>query len=98
MIMAIHSNIRHWRRCERRAEIALVIGPVAPLVMSVVPTCPACVASSIVPIFLVVCDSLLLFKLEASLAFEKLVLTLLRKHSYLDTVMHVMPLIAHIQR
>ncbi|HEX4203200.1 MAG TPA: hypothetical protein VHZ51_03170 [Ktedonobacteraceae bacterium] len=34
MTITTHSNIRHCRRFERRLEIALVIGPVAPPTIS----------------------------------------------------------------
>src|SRR5215469_18188089 len=60
--MAIHSKMRHWRRCERRWEMAFVMGPVPPLVAGEVPTCPPCEGGEIVPLFPVVCESSLLFK------------------------------------
>jgi hypothetical protein len=36
----MHSNVRQWRRCERRWEIAFVIGPVAPPSLSSAPVSP----------------------------------------------------------
>src|SRR5438132_7358022 len=62
MTMAIHSKMRHWRRCERRWEMAFVIGPVPPPGVAEVPTCPTCERGEIVPLFSVVCESSLLFK------------------------------------
>src|SRR5438105_2702358 len=40
MIIEMHSNVRQWRRCKRRREIAFVIGPVAPPSISSVPVSP----------------------------------------------------------
>src|SRR5690349_9914122 len=59
-IIATTSKIRHWRRCERRREMAFVIGPVAPVMppaISGAPVCGVCVID--------VCDTLLLFTIQA---------------------------------